>query len=93
MTTFNTMLKMLKEEYDFLGLSESSSLQQVYRGLIKAFNNFFNGDANYPRFKSKKHDKKSFRIQNNDNIKIKDNIIFFTKIRRNTFTEQVKKLS
>lgn len=29
LTTFNTMLKMLKEENDFLYLSESSSLQQV----------------------------------------------------------------
>ena len=27
MTTFNTMLKMLKKQYSFLSLSESSSLQ------------------------------------------------------------------
>ena len=33
MTTFNTMLNMLKKEHDFLYLSESSSLQQVYRDL------------------------------------------------------------
>ena len=76
MTTFNTMLNMLKKEHDFLYLSESSSLQQVYRDLINAFNKFFNGETGYPKFKSKKHSKKSFRIQNNNNIKIKDNTIY-----------------
>ena len=80
MTTFNTMLNMLKKEHDFLKLSESSSLQQVYRDLIHAYNKFFNGEANYPRFKSKKHDKKSFRIQNNSNIKINDNTIYLPKL-------------
>ena len=75
MTTFNTMLTMLKKEHDFLYLSESSCLQQVYRDLINAFNNFFSGEAGYPRFKSKNHDKKAFRIQNNGNIKIQDNVI------------------
>ncbi|WP_407410164.1 RNA-guided endonuclease InsQ/TnpB family protein [Methanobrevibacter sp.] len=80
MTTFNAMLNMLKKEHDFLYLSESSSLQQVYRDLINAFNKFFKGKASYPRFKSKKHDKKSFRIQNNGNIKIKDNTIILPKL-------------
>ena len=54
MTTFNTMLNMLKKEYSFLKLSESSSLQQVFRDLINAFNKFFNENAGYPRFKSKR---------------------------------------
>ena len=80
MTTFNAMLNMLKKEHDFLYLSESSSLQQVYRDLINAYNKFFNGESDYPRFKSKKHDKKAFRIQNNGNIKIKDNIIILPKL-------------
>ena len=80
MTTFNTMLNMLKEQYDFLYLTESSSLQQVYRDLINAFNKFFNEGTGYPRFKSKKHHKQSFRIQNNNNIKIKDNTIVLPKI-------------
>ena len=80
MTTFNTMLNMLKKEYDFLYLSESSSLQQVYRDLINAFNKFFNEGSGYPRFKSKKHPKQSFRIQNNNNIKIKDNTLVLPKI-------------
>ena len=80
MVTFNTFLKMLKKEYDFLVLSESSSLQQVYRDLINAYNKFFNGQGDYPRFKSKNHDKKSFRIQNNKNIKIKSNTIVLPKL-------------
>ena len=80
MTTFNIMLNMLKKEHDFLYLSESSSLQQVYRDLVHAYNKFFNGESDYPRFKSKNHDKKSFRIQNNGNIKIKDNMIILPKL-------------
>ena len=80
MITFNTMLKMLRNEYDFLYLSESSSLQQVYRDLINAFNKFFNEGTGYPRFKSKKHHKQSFRIQNNNNIKIQDNAVVLPKI-------------
>ena len=80
MSTFNAMLKMLKQEYSFLALSESSSLQQVYRDLIQAFNRFFKQGAGYPRFKSKNNSKQSFRIQNNKNIRIQDNQIVFSKI-------------
>ena len=80
MTTFNTMLNMLKKWYPFLYLSESSSLQQVYRDLLNAFKKFFNEGAGFPCFKSKKHPKQSFRIQNNNNIKIKDNMIVLPKI-------------
>ena len=78
--TFNTMLNMLKTQYPFLYESESSSLQQVYRDLITAFNRFFNNTSGYPRFKSKKNPKQSFRIQNNNNIKIQDNIIVLPKL-------------
>ena len=59
MTTFNAMLNMLKKEHDFLYLSESSSLQQVYRDLIHAYNKFFNGESDYqdlnPKNMIKKH--------------------------------------
>ena len=80
MTTFNTMLNMLKKWYSFLYLSESSSLQQVYRDILNAFKKFFKEGSGYPCFKSKKHPKQSFRIQNNNNIKIKDNLIVLPKI-------------
>ncbi|WP_407414140.1 RNA-guided endonuclease InsQ/TnpB family protein [Methanobrevibacter sp.] len=80
MATFNTMLNMLKKEYSFLRLSESSSLQQVFRDLINSFNKFFKKGSGYPRFKSKRNPKQSFRIQNNNNIKFKNNVVVFPKI-------------
>ena len=89
MTTFNTMLTMLKKEHDFLYMSVSSILQQIFRNLISTYNKFFNGESNYPRFKSKNHDKKSFRIQNNDDIKIQDNAII-PKIQKKEWNEFVK---
>ena len=80
MITFNVMLMMLKKEYSFLGLSESSSLQQVYRDLIQAFNKFFKENSGYPWFKNKNNPKQSFRIQNNKNIRIQDNRIVLPKL-------------
>ncbi|MBQ6099152.1 MAG: transposase, partial [Methanobrevibacter sp.] len=80
MTTFNTMLKILKKEHSFLGLSESTSLQQVYRDLIQAFNKFFKENTGYPIFKNKSNPKQSFRIQNNKNIRIRDNQIVLPKL-------------
>ena len=78
--TFNTMLMMLKKEYSFLYKSESSSLQQVWRDLNNAFNRYFNKMSDYPRYKSKKNQKQSFRIQNNKNIKIKENTVILPKL-------------
>ena len=80
MATFNAMLKMLKKEHSFLSLSESSSLQQIYRDLINAFNKFFKEGAGYPRFKRKNNSKQSFRIQNNKNIRIHGNQIVLPKL-------------
>ena len=57
-----------------------SPIQQGYRDLINAYNKFFPGECDYPRFKSKKMIKKSFRIQNNVNIKIKDNTLILPKL-------------
>ena len=67
-TTFNTMLTMLKKQYTFLYESESSSFQQEYRDLIQSFKRFFNGISGYPKYKSKRNLKQSFRIQNNKNM-------------------------
>ena len=64
---FNAMLKMLKEENAFLREGESTSQQQVFRDLVKAFNKFFKEGSGYPKFKSKKNPKQSFRIQKNGN--------------------------
>lgn len=41
LSTFNAILKGLKEEFLFLKEGESTSLQQVIRDLVQAFNSFF----------------------------------------------------
>ncbi len=70
LSTFNTILMELKEEFSFLKNGESTSLQQVYRDLLQTFNNFFKGICSYPNFKSKKHSRNSFRLPNNNSIKV-----------------------
>lgn len=67
LSTFNAILKGLKEEFLFLKEGESTSLQQVIRDLVQAFNSFFRENNSFPKFKSKKHTRNSFRLQNNNN--------------------------
>ena len=78
---FNAMLKMLKQENAFLYGGESTSQQQVFRDLNKAFTKFFKEGRGYPRFKSKKNPKQSFRIQKNgNNIRITNRRIRLAKL-------------
>ena len=78
---FNAILKMLKEENSFLYEGESTSQQQVFRDLINAFNKFFKEGAGFPKFKSKKNPKQSFRIQKNgNNIRITNRRIRLAKL-------------
>ena len=78
---FNAMLKMLKQENAFLYEGESTSQQQVFRDLNKAFTKFFKEGRGYPRFKSKKNPKQSFRIQKNgNNIRITNRRIRLAKL-------------
>ena len=77
----NAILIMLKKEHPFLYDGESSRQQQVYVDLNNAFNRFFKGISGYPKFKSKKHSKKSFRIQKNgNNIRITNRRIRLAKL-------------
>jgi putative transposase len=72
---------MLKQENAFLYEGESTSQQQVFRDLNKAFTKFFKEGAGYPRFKSKRNPKQSFRIQKNgNNIKITNKRIKLAKL-------------
>ena len=64
----------LKREHEWLKLTYSQCLQQVCLNLGVAFNNFFEGRANYPRFKSK-HYRQS--IQFPQNVKVLENSIKF----------------
>ena len=70
----NKILNELKIKYPFLEKSESSSRQQVYRDLIKAYNKHKKEkNAGFPKFKSKKNPNISFRIQaNNNNIHLNE---------------------
>ena len=62
-----TQLKK-KEEFKWLNEINNNVTKQAIKDLCKAYRNFFNKKAEYPRFKSKKKSKKSFY---NDVYKIK----------------------
>lgn len=49
-----------KEEYKWLYEVDNQSLQQSIRHLDNAFNKFFKEKIGFPKFKNKKHDKKSY---------------------------------
>lgn len=58
----NTLLNQIKKEYDFLYEVEASSLQQSSRNLMNAYKMFFkNPSTSFPKFKSKKYSKDSFK--------------------------------
>jgi putative transposase len=65
----NNRLPALKKEFEWLGETYSQVLQSVSLNLSRAFVNFFEGRASFPKFKSK-HDKQS--IQYPQNVKIID---------------------
>ena len=80
-------LTQLKKEYIWLKEVESTSLQQTLKDLDKAYQNFFRrvkqgGDkVGFPKFKSKKNNKQSYRSQViNNNISIYNNKIKLPKL-------------
>ena len=73
-----THLKKL-EEYSWLNEINSQTLQQVLRNLDRAFTNFCQGRTSFPKFKSKKTHKFSFRIP--QFVKLKDNRLYFPKFK------------
>jgi len=78
---YKKQLPGLKKEYEWLKEADSIALQQSLKDLDRAFQNFFNGKQKYPRFKSKKHSRLSYRTQyNQNNIRIKDNKIKLPKL-------------
>jgi len=42
-----------KDEYEWLNIVDSQALCQSHQDLMKAYDNFFNGKSNFPRFKKK----------------------------------------
>jgi len=80
-------LKNLKNQYEWLKEVDSISLQQTLKDLDAAYQNFFrrikNGEkqVGFPKFKTKKNPKQSYRTQNvNNNIEIKGNKIKLPKL-------------
>lgn len=70
-------LKALKAEYEWLREADSQVLQQSLKDLDRAYKNFFEKRADYPRFKSR-HDKQSIRYP--QRFKLKHNRIYLPKV-------------
>jgi len=84
-------LPQLKKEFEWLNEIDSVSLQQTLKNLDSAYQNFFreikkgNKNQGFPKFKSKKDNRKSYRTQLNKttaggNIRIKDNKVKLPKL-------------
>jgi len=73
-------LTALKEQPDTAWLKEvdSQAIQQVLKDLHRAFTNFFEKRARYPRFKGRKRDPLRFRIP--QRVTIKDGRVYVPKI-------------
>lgn len=67
-----------KPETAWLSECDSQALQQVLTDLNRAFVNFFERRARYPRFKSKKRDRDRFRIP--QRVKVADGKVYVPKI-------------
>ena len=78
---FAKALTLLKKAYPFLKEVESTSLQQTLKDLDSAFSRFFKKLGGFPKFKSKRNPKQSYRSQMvNNNIQIIDNYIKLPKL-------------
>ena len=80
-------LKNLKKEFEWLKEVDSTSMQSSLKNLDTAYQNFFRrvkqGDikAGFPKFKSKKESKKSYKTKyTNNNIQVFDNKIKLPKL-------------
>lgn len=74
-------LTLLKKAYPFLKEVDSTSLQQTLKDLDSSFSRFFKKLGGFPKFKSKRNPKQSYRSQMvNNNIRIIDNYIKLPKL-------------
>ena len=80
-TNYKTLVSDYKKRYPYLKDIDSLALANVRLNLDKAYNNFFSKRSKFPRFKSRKHSKKSY-ITNyvSNNIRFDDNHIRLPKI-------------
>ena len=74
------VLTVLKQEKEWLKDVDKFSLQNSLKDLDKAYKNFFSGSG-YPKFKSKKDNRKSYRTNyTNNNIEFLDKWIKVPKL-------------
>lgn len=84
-----THLKKL-EEYSWLNEVNAQTLQATLRDLDKAFTNFFQGRAKFPKFKSKKTHKFTFKVP--QFVKLEDNRLYFLKFKEGIKVKQHREI-
>lgn len=78
----NDLSKLKKlEEFSWLREVDSQALQQSLRDLDSAYRNFFKIHFGFPKFKSKKHSKLSYRTTNT-RVKLKEGGLYLSKLGR-----------
>ena len=83
-------LTVLKKEKEWLKNVDKFSLQNSLKDLDKAYKNFFNGKG-YPKFKSKKDNRKSYRTSyTNNNIEFLDKWIKVPKLGKLKIRDKMK---
>lgn len=76
---FINQLPTLKTKYPWLSEVPSQALQQSLIDMEKAYQNFFKGNARYPKFK-KYSDKRSFRLPQHCEVSILNQSLYLPKI-------------
>lgn len=83
-------LTVLKQEKEWLKDVDKYSLQNSLKDLDKAYKNFFSGNG-YPKFKSKKDNRKSYRTSyTNNNIEFLDKWIKVPKLGKLKIKDKIK---
>src|SRR6056297_920253 len=82
-TEQQNQLPTMKKELEWLKEVDSTSLQMSLRNLDKSFKNFYRDKkVGFPKFKSKKNNKKTYSINYvNNNIEVKKNKIKLPKLK------------
>lgn len=81
----NYVNRVLKKQYDWLREADKYALTNAVYNMDSAYKKFFKEHRGYPKFKSKKNSKKSYRTNNNINkgnctIRIEENKLRLPKI-------------
>ena len=80
-TNYKTLVSDYKKRHSYLKDIDSLALANVKLNLDKAYNNFFAKKSKFPRFKSRKHSRKSYTTNYvSNNIRFDNNYIRLPKI-------------